>query len=215
MTRRPGGIVFKSVDKCMEFSAYYVYRNLEDMLDEVGSEAGLVSESASQTFEVKSFVADNRKGPAMEKHVKYFSLKYPTVRSCDVEDSLSEALAKLSKDNPRDAKSAIKTLRKYVDGILSEVKKKGKDVKKNVSCLKSIKSFSSKGVDLNSVIGKARGLLTSNEKIALELCSSGHSVREMGSIMKISFPTAWRTLNKALDKVRISHGMRSRHRDKR
>lgn len=194
----------------MEFSTYYLQRSLEDLLDEE-----VVLESAEADFDIKRFVKENRKKSAVEKHVQTFSLKYPTARRCDVEDSISEALGGLYKDKPASSKAAVKAFKKRVDALLSEIKKKGKETKRNISCLKSIKSFNSKGLDLNSVIGKAKGLLSSNERTALELCSSGHSVREMGSIMHVSFPTAWRILNRALDKVRISHGMKSRHRDKR
>jgi len=194
----------------MDFSMYYLKRSLEELLD-----AEILSESVGHDFDVREFVKNSKKNSVMEKYVLDFSLKHPSVRRCDVEDSIHEALSKLVRDKPAGSKEALRMLRTRVDELLSEVKKKGKDVKKKMSCLKSVKSFSSKGVDLGSIIGKARGILTSNEKTALELCSSGHSVREMGLIMKMSFPTAWRTLNKALDKVRISHGMKSRHRDKR
>ena len=195
---------------CMEFSKYYVLRSLEDALD-----GSLLSESVSDGFDVAKFVRDSRKKAAIKDHVLYFSRRHPHVRACDVEDAVLDAISSLSKEKPKDEAAARKKLRKRVDASLSETSKRVKDTRRKLSCLKSVKSFSSKGMDLEAVIGKAKGILSSNERMALDLCSSGHSVREMGSIMKISFPTAWRTLNRALDKVRISNGMKSRNRDRR
>lgn len=197
----------------MDFSTYYLQKSLAELFED--DDDDVLSESADQDFDVKKFVKKNKKKGAMEKHVLGFSLKYPSARRCDVEDSISEALSKLGKDKPTSESMAMKALRKRVDALLSEIQKKSRDAKKTISCLKSVKSLSLKGLDLGSVIGKAKGIMTSSERTALELCASGHSVRDMGSIMGISFPTAWRTLNRALDKVRISHGMKSRHCDKR
>jgi predicted DNA-binding protein (UPF0251 family) len=194
----------------MEFSMYYLKRSLDDLINNE-----IISESVDIDFDIKGFIRDCKKKAAMEKHVRDFSLKYPSARRCDVEDSISEALSKIAKDKPSNSKAATRALKKRVDAMLSEIQKKSKDAKRSISCLKSVKSFSLKGLDLNGIIGKAKGILTSSERTALELCSSGHSVREMGSITGVSFPTAWRTLNRALDKVRISHGMKSRHCDKR
>ena len=47
------------------------------------------------------------------------------------------------------------------------------------------------------------------------MCSQGKSVRSIGTELKMSSATAWRLLNSAIDKIRMSHGMRSRHMDRR
>lgn len=193
----------------MEFSSYYLLRSLEDSLPE------LVSESAGSDFDIKNFVRENRKSKTFKRHVLDFSGRHPQARNCDVEESVARALSDLAKKNPSGKSSAKRLFKKQVDDHLSQISKKSKDAKKKLSCLKSIKSFSSKGMDMEEIIGRAKSILTGKERMSLELCSSGHSVREMALIMKVSFPTAWRILNRAIDKVRVSHGMKSRHKDKR
>lgn len=189
---------------------YYLRRSLEDLSHEQS-----LTESVDSSFDVAGFVRENRKKSAFDGHVRLFSKKYPSVRRCDVEDSVADSLKKIVGKEPKSLKSAKREFGRLVDSALSEISRRSKDARRSLSCLKSVKSLSVKGLNLDDLIGRAKGVLTSDERMSLELCSSGHSVREMGSIMGVSFPTAWRTLNRALDKVRVTHGMKSRHRDRR
>lgn len=191
----------------MQFSRYYLIRSLE------GSSSETINESSG--FDVRKFVRDSRKGPSFKKHVDYFSKKHPHARNCDLEDSILTALSEISKKKPADERTAKRILQRKVKDSLSEILKKGKDSRKNLSCLKSIKSFSSKGMDLDDIIGRAKGILTGKEKKVLEMCAEGKSVRQIASDMKTSFPTVWRTLNRALDKLRVSSGMKGRYMDRR
>jgi predicted DNA-binding protein (UPF0251 family) len=193
----------------MEFSTYYVLRNLEDSLPE-----DLLRESVDAGYAAR-FSKETRKKSSMLKLVNDYARKYPKVRRCDVEDAILDSLTQIIKRKPSDSSSAKRMLKKQINSFLSEISKKGKAAKRSLSCIRSIKSFSVKGMNIDEIIGKAKGILTANEKMALDLCSGGHSVRQMALIMKVSFATAWRILNRALDKVRISHGMKSRNRDRR
>jgi len=186
---------------CMEgFSVYYMRRMLE--------EDGVLSES-SDVFDAGSFVRKNRKKSSVEAHVRKFSEKYPSVQRCEVEDVVLKALKEVSKKKPGTEAAAKRLLKKQADSMLAKIKKASG---KNLSCLKAIKSSSS---DLEGMIAKAGRILTANERKALDMCSKGSSVRKIGELMGLSFPTAWRILNLAIDKVRISHGMKSRHMDRR
>ncbi len=193
----------------MKFSTYYLLKNLK--LDENYT----IFESVETNFDVRKFIKNNKKNSVFQKHILNFSKKYPQVRNCDVEDAILEGLSDLIKLGPKNKSSANKMFRKNVEEKLNETIKKGKKTKKKLSCLNSVKSFSLKGINLDEIIGKAKSILTNKEKTVLELCASGHSVRQISKIMSVSFSTAWRILNKGLDKVRISHGMKSRYKDKR
>jgi DNA-binding NarL/FixJ family response regulator len=191
----------------MTFSRYYLIRSL----DETSSET--INESSE--FDVRKFIHDNKKIATLKKHIAYFSKKHPHARNCDLEDSIIAAFSEILNKKPTNERTANRILQKKVKDSLSEILKKGRDSRKNLSCLKSLKSFSRKGVNLDEIIGKAKGILTGKEKKVLEMCTEGKSVRQIALDMKTSFPTVWRTLNKALDKVRVSNGMRGRYKDKR
>lgn len=193
----------------MKFSTYYLLKNFLNL------EENTILESVETKFDIRKFVIDNKKKHLFQKHVLNLSKKYPQVRNCDIEDSILESLSSLIKKKPKNKSSANKLFKKIVEENLNEIIKKGKKTKRKLSCLKSIKSFSLKGIDIDEIIGKAKGILTNKEKTTLQLCASGHSVRQISKIINVSFSTAWRILNKGLDKVRISHGMKSRYKDKR
>lgn len=181
---------------------YYMRRRLEGLKNEIISEG-------VESFDYKAFIRKNRKKSALERHFQRFSRKHPTVQRCDVEGAILEALKFVSKKRPSTEESATKLFKRHVDSLLGKVKRPSS---KSISCLKAIKSS---GSDLRDMVARAGKILTGNERTALDLCSKGHSVRKIGEMMKSSFPTAWRVLNSAIDKVRISHGMKSRHKDRR
>lgn len=188
------------------FLNYYISRMLEP--SEVLSEA-------SGDFDVAGFVRRNGSGSLFRNQVAKFHDRHPSFQRYEVEKAVRGALKEVGKKRPDGPGAAKRMLAKSVKSILDSVKGGRKDARKSLSCIKSIKGLASSGRDLESLINRAGSILTANERRSLELCSKGRSVREMGSEMGVSFPTAWRVLNSALDKLRISHGMKSRHMDKR
>ena len=188
---------------CMEnFSMYYMKRSLEDSEDSVLSES-------SESFDFRTFVRAKRKRTEFAKQVRKFSKKHPSLQNCDVEDAVLKGLREVSKRKPTTKSKAVSILNKAVSSSLSGLSKKSKN---GLSCLKLIKKS---GSELEGMVSRAGRILTANERRVLDLCSQGNSVRKIGEMMEISFPTAWRILNSAIDKVRISHGMKSRHKDRR
>lgn len=184
------------------FSMYYMRRRLEGLGDEVLSEG-------VEAFDHRAFVRKNKSKSALDRHVRKFSDGHPSLQRCDVEDAVLAALKEVSKKKPSTEESAKRLFGKQVKSLLGKVRRAPS---KNLSCLKAIKSSKS---DLERMVSRAGKILTSNERRALDLCSDGHPVRKIGEMMGVSFPTAWRILNSAIDKVRISHGMKSRHKDRR
>lgn len=187
---------------------YYVSRSL-DVVPEV------ISEVSEDTFDASKFARRNGSGSLFRGHVSRLHEKHPSLQRCDVERAVREALKEVSKKKPSGPAAAKRMVSRSADLILSSVKGDRKSKRRSLSCVRSIKGLSSSSKDLGSLIDRAGSILTANERRALDLCSSGHSVRSIGSEMGVSFPTAWRVLNSALDKVRISHGMKPRHMDKR
>lgn len=187
------------------FLDYYISRSLNEILD-----LDVISESTD--FSVSSFVRRNKSRGAMSSHIAKLSKKHPSIQHCDIEDCILDALSDVRKAKPPDKESAESIFKKKLKSHLSKASGRKKGVKKNLSCVKSIKVS---GEELNSLLRRADRILTSNEKKVLELCSKGESVRSIGPSMGMSFATAWRTLNSAIDKIRISHGMKSRHMDRR
>ena len=123
-----------------------------------------------------------------------------------------DALSDVRKAKPSDKESAERVFKKKLKSHLSKASGRKRGARKNLSCVKSIKVS---GEELKSLLRRADKILSSNERKVLELCSKGESVRSIGPNMGMSFATAWRTLNSAIDKIRISHGMKSRHMDRR
>lgn len=187
---------------------YYVARRLED------SQETLI-ESFEDAFEPSVFARRNGSGSLFKGHVSRLHDRHPSAQRCDVEKAVRQALKELPKKKPADQGSAKRMLARLADSALRSMKGDRKDARKSLSCIKSIKGLALSGKNLDSLMDRAGSILTANERKVLELCSRGHSVREIGSEMGISFPTAWRILNSAVDKVRISHGIKSRHMDKR
>lgn len=184
------------------FALYFLERQLAT--DEV------ISESASaEVLDSKSLrklmkkVVDNSKS--------HFDSKYPDIQRSEIEEAMEEAAKEVRKKKPQSDKAAKTMFKKNVDKILSGSKIRKKEIKKNLSCIKALKMPSDKPI--SHITKKAEGMLTAQERRVLELCSQGKSVRSIGEDIGKSFPTAWRILNSAIDKIRMSYGMRSRNKD--
>lgn len=190
------------------FARYFLEKEL------VVEESSLC-ESTQIQFVISKFIKNTAKN-LKDKYVSSFEQKYPNIQGKDIEEAFEEALGVIKKSKPKTESLAKKMLRKQMHQSLSDCRGK-KDVKKNLSCIGVIKSSFGSGVDdkrpVIELMKKANGTLTAKEKKVMELCTQGKSVRTIGLEMNMSFPTAWRVLNSAIDKVRIFHGMRSRHKD--
>lgn len=169
------------------FSHYFLMKELHGI-----EEAVILESSATETMK--------------EKYVAHFYEKFPKIQYDDVEDAFEEAKAS-AKDQ--------KNIKKEMERILSDLNKKKKGIKKNLSCVKVIKSAMGDESPVSSLIKRAHRILTSQERKVLSMCSQGKSVRVIGKELEMSPVTAWRVLNSAIDKIRVSHGMRSRHMDRR
>lgn len=189
------------------FSRYYLRRILSDL-----PSPETISESVAQEFDYKDFVRKGRKKSAMAREVRRAADRHPSVQHCDIEDSVAEALREVSRRRPATEAAAKKIFKKHLDSLVSDAGKKKRAVRKNLSCIKSLKVS---GSEMEGLLRRAGGILTPNERKILGMCVEGKSVREIGTDMGVSFPTAWRMLNSAVDKIRISHGMKSRHKDRR
>lgn len=186
----------------ISFALYFLERQLAT--DEVISES--VSAEALDSAGLKKFMKK-----LINKSKDHFDSKYPDLQKSDIEDAMEEAGKEVRKNKPKSEKAAKTMFKKNVDKILSGSKIRKKEIKKNLSCIKALKMPSDKPI--SHITKKAEGLLTAQERRVLELCSQGKSVRSIGEEIGKSFPTAWRILNSAIDKIRMSHGMRSRNKD--
>lgn len=181
------------------FALYFLERQLEH--------GELISESAIQDqFDAKKFLKK-----AVRRHKSHFASKYPDVQANDIDDAMKEAAKETRKQKPDSEQAAKRIFKKKANEILSGSKVRKKQIKKELSCVKALKIPSDKPIA--HLTKRAEGMLTAQERKVLSLCSMGKSVREIGQEIGKSFPTAWRILNSAIDKVRISHGMGSRHKD--
>lgn len=186
------------------FALYFLERQL--------STDGVISESTSvETLDSKDLKKLLKK--ASKSHRPHFGSKYPDLQTSDINDALEEAAKETKKAKPSTEKTAKRMFKKKADRILSGMKGRKKEIKKNLSCVKALKMPSDKPI--SHLAKRAESMLTSQERKVLELCSQGRSVRSIGEEIGKSFPTAWRILNSAIDKIRMSHGMGSRHKDVR
>lgn len=182
------------------FALYFLERQLAT--DEV------ISESVSaEPLDAKSLKKLMKKTISGSK--SHFDSKYPDLPKSDIEEAMEEAAKEVRKKKPDSEKAAKAMFKKNVDQILSGSKARKKEIKKNLSCVKALKMPSDKPI--SHLAKKAEGMLTAQERKVLELCSQGKSVRSIAEEIGKSFPTAWRILNSAIDKIRMSHGMRSRN----
>lgn len=148
-----------------------------------------------------------------QRHLGDFIEKFPDVQHEDMEVAFRDAVKKVLKEKPDSERSAEKIFAKAMEEGLSDVNKNKKHVKKSLSCVKLIKS-SAEG-SISSIMKRAEKILTGKERKILDMCSKGKSVRAIAQETGMSHPTAWRTLNSAIDKMRMSHGIRPRHKDLR
>lgn len=186
------------------FLLYFLERALSE------SEASFISES----FVSPASVADKEKNKLLSRYYE----KYANVQYEDVEDAFGDAVKEMLEKKPKTEPAVKKTLARSMERILSGINKKKRGVGKNLSCVKAIKSSlpDKEGKKpISELMKRAEKILTNKEMKILRMCSEGKSVRVIGSEMEISYPTAWRLLNSAIDKIRMSHGMRPRHMDRR
>lgn len=195
------------IHKGMTFGLYFISRQLED------GEAQTISEavSAGEFFKVTKKVEREIKGSYLKKLYDMF----PRIQLGDIEDAFDDAVKQVKKRNLGSAGAVKRAVRKEMEKNLSGINKKKKGVGKSLSCIKAIKSSLADGQSVADLMRRAEKILTSQEMRVLKMCSDGKPVRKIAEEIGTSFPTAWRTLNSALDKMRVSHGMRPRHLDRR
>lgn len=184
------------------FAQYF----MENQLKDVG---GLLSESrlTAEDLAGKSALQKHMR----RKHLNHFIEEFPDVQHEDMEIAFRNAVKKVLKEKPETEKSAEKTFKKAMEEGLSDLHKNKRRIKKNLSCVKLIRSTSDESIP--SIIKRAEKILTGKEKRVLGMCSQGKSVRSIAKETDMSYPTVWRTLNSAIDKIRMSHGIKPRYKD--
>lgn len=190
----------------MTFGMYFIRRETE-------SAPAVLSESADP----KEFRRAVRKAEKELKggYLKRLYERFPKIQYGDIEAAFDEAMGEVKKGPARSEAAIRKALRRRMEKILSETNKRKKGAKKSLSCVQAVKASLKTGQSVQDLMKKAEKLLTNQESKILRMCSEGKPVRKIAEEMGTSFPTAWRTLNSALDKIRVSHGMRPRHLDVR
>lgn len=195
------------------FILYFLEKQLEDL-----AEKTILSESKTADLEdlyVKGVLKGRKKALNLlleelkKKYLKMFYRKFPKVQYEDIEEAFHETTSKIINEKPKSEKKIETLFKKLMIQNLSEFSNKKRKVRKNLSCVKVIKS--SLGYDqMSSLMRRVEKLLTPQEKSVIELCVQGKPVRTIGKELNISAATAWRSLNSAIDKIRLSHGMKSR-----
>jgi DNA-binding CsgD family transcriptional regulator len=190
----------------MTFGLYFILR-------QTGEEPSTLSESVEKAELVKIT-------KRVEKEIKGSYLKrlydrFPRVQHGDVEDAFDDAVRKTRKKEYASASSAKKAIRKEMEKSLSEINKRKRATGKSLSCVKSVKAALGDGQSMAELIRRADKILTAQEMKVVRMCSEGKPVRKIAEEIGTSFPTAWRILNSALDKIRVSYGMKPRHLDRR
>jgi len=135
-------------------------------------------------------------------HVLVFCDKFPKVQHKDVEESFENAYKKVKKMKLSPEKEEEK-IKEEMENSLIEISKNKKKIKKQLSCVKSVKFSAS-----SDSIEKAEKILTSQEKKIIKMCVEGKSVRKIASNMDVSYTTVWRILNSAIDKIRVFNGIK-------
>lgn len=190
----------------MTFGLYFMARSLAD-------EAVNISESVApgEMLKITRRVEKELKGT----YLKRLYDKFQRIQHGDVEDAFDEAVKKTKKKEYASASAAKKAIRKEMEKALSEINKRKRQAGKSLSCVQSLKASLGSGQSVADLVRKAEKILTAQEIKVVRMCSEGKAVRKIAEEIGTSFPTAWRVLNAALDKIRVSHGMRSRHLDRR
>lgn len=190
----------------MTFGMYLIRR-------ETTREDSVISESADP----KEF---RRAARRAEKELKGAYLRklyerFPKIQHGDIEEAFDEAMAEVKKGPARSEAAMRKAIRRRMEKILAGMNRRKKGAKKSLSCVQAVKASLKSGQSVDDLMKKAQRILTSQESRVLKMCSEGKPVRKIAEEMGTSFPTAWRVLNAALDKLRVSHGLRPRHLDVR
>lgn len=190
----------------MTFGSYFIKRETED------SPAVL-----SETVDPKEFRKAVRKAEKELKggYLKRLYEKFPKIQYGDVEEAFDEAMGEVKKSPTKSEAALRRAIRRKMEKILSGINKRKKGAKKSLSCVQAVKASLKTGQSVQDLMKKAERLLTNQESKVLRMCSEGKPVRKIAEEIGTSFPTAWRVLNSALDKIRVSHGMRPRHLDMR
>jgi DNA-binding CsgD family transcriptional regulator/flagellar hook-basal body complex protein FliE len=183
----------------MSFVKYFIERELSGIGD-------LISESVDNAPKLRKKDLESLMSRLKKKYANYFQDKFPKAQHDDIEEALDDSSKKVHEANPDSESSAKKIFKREAKNILSGLTKKKRKANKNLSCVKAMKIPGS----ISSLIKRAERMLTSQEKKIIEMCSQGRSVRSIGSELGISAATAWRALNHGLDKIRLSHGIKSR-----
>jgi DNA-binding NarL/FixJ family response regulator len=189
----------------MTFGEYFISKSL-------GFHGELLSESSAPA-EIRAAVRRVEK-ELKGRYIDRLYNKFPNIQYGDVEDAFDEAIADVKKSPPSSEAAAKRAMRKNMERILGAKNKAKRDAHKKLSCVGAVKSMSGGG-GFAELLKRASKVLTSRELKVISLCSQGRPVRKIAEEMGTSFPTAWRTLNAALDKLRMSHGMRPRNLDRR
>lgn len=190
----------------MTFGLYFMARRLSD-------EAVNLSESVApgEMVKITRRVEKELKGTYLKKLYD----RFPRIQHGDVEDAFDEAVRKTKKKEYASASSAKKAIRKEMEKSLAEINRRKRAAGKSLSCVKSVKASLGDGQSMADLMRRAEKMLTAQEMKVVKMCSEGKPVRKIAEEIGTSFPTAWRVLNSALDKIRVSHGMRPRHLDRR
>lgn len=195
------------------FILYFLEKQLEDLAGKT-----ILSESKTADLDdlyVKGVLKGRKKAlnslldELKKKYLKMFYRKFPKVQYEDIEEAFHETANKIINEKPKSEKKIENIFKKLMIQNLSDLSCRKRKVRKNLSCMKAIKS--SLGSDqLGVLMRRVEKLLTSQEKSILNLCVQGKPVRTIGKELNISGATAWRSLNSAIDKIRLSHGIKSR-----
>lgn len=206
LSREAKGFSDPRIDKGMTFGAYFIKRQTED-------DPAVLSESADP----KEFRRAVRRAEKELKggYLKRLYERFPKIQYGDIEEAFDEAMEDVKKGPARSESAIRKALRRRMEKILSGVNSRKRDAKKSLSCVQAVKASLKTGQSVHELMKKAERLLTNQESKVLRMCSEGKPVRKIAEEIGTSFPTAWRTLNSALDKIRMSHGMKPRHLDVR
>lgn len=190
----------------MTFALYLMKRLLQE-------QAEVLSESASP--DVLRRGARRAEKELKGAYVRRLYDRFPKIQHEDVEEAFDMAVAEVKKGKERSEPATKRAILKSMERHLSSINKKKKQVGKSLSCVRAIKSSLSNGQSIADLMKRAEKILTSQEMKVVHMCADGKPVRKIADELGTSFPTAWRTLNSALDKIRVSHGMRPRHLDRR
>jgi DNA-binding CsgD family transcriptional regulator len=183
----------------MSFVKYFIERELSGIEE-------LISESVDNAPKLRKKDLESLVSRLKEKYTNHFRDKFPKAQHEDIEEALDDSSKKVYESNPGSESSAENIFKREAKDILSGLAKKKRKTNKNLSCVKAVKIPGS----ISSLMKRAERMLTSQERKIIEMCSQGRSVRFIGSELGISAATAWRALNHGLDKIRLSHGIKSR-----